>query len=277
MTLVETINIKALFDSHAHLAYLTNTNIITLIKSAKEAQLESIFNMGIDIKSSKIVLEQAKLSENYLKAFVGIDPEVFLPGSDLFVGLEKGEEFIDKQIIQLKDLIEQNREWIYGIGETGIDYYHIESANISAGNIEESKKLQEMLFRRHLELAQQLKLPLSIHSRRAEKECLKIAREYNCKGIFHSYTGDYQTAKEILEIGWGLGVNGIVTFKNAVELRETYRKLLGNIPFEADPWYFYKQGIFFETDSPFLSPEGKRGEENKPANVSLIFQKFKDL
>lgn len=274
MTLYQIFNTKSIFDSHAHLAYSSSEEVLNITQNAKDSGLQYIFNMGIDLASSVKVIEQSKNSNNYLKAFVGIDPEVFEPNSEMFVGLENKEEWIKTQINSLIKLIEENKEIVLGIGETGMDYYHFEQNKEDHSTKETSKKLQKDLFIKHLELAQKFKLPLSIHSRWAEKECLEIVKDFNCVGIFHSYTGDYNTAKQILDYGWGLGVNGIVTFKNAVELREIYKKLIGKISTDNSPEDFYKKGIFFETDSPFLSPEGKRGQKNEPANVKLIFESF---
>lgn len=274
MTLFEKLKFKGLLDSHAHLGYLTESEVEQEIKSSKEALLETVFNMGINLESSIKVINQSKNSKNYLRAFVGIDPEIFEPGSDLFVGIDKNEAWIDLEIEKLKQLIRDNSEFVFGIGETGMDFYHFEKNKVDDTTKQKSKKLQEYLFRKHLELAQEINLPVSLHSRWAEEECLEIVSEFNCRGIFHSYTGSYETAKKILDSGWGLGVNGIVTFKNSQELKSTYKKLVGIISLDANPEEFYKRGIYFETDSPFLSPEGKRGEKNNPANTKIIFDSF---
>jgi len=276
MNLYEIFNATELFDSHAHLTYLEEQGEIDKqVKNAQSLKLEFVMNMGIDYKSSKKAINQAKDSNNYLKAFVGIDPEVFQPGSSLFVGLKEGEKYIDLEIQKIESLIKNNHSLIAGIGETGMDYYHLEHAKeLSVLEKDESKKLQKELFTKHLELASKYNLPLSIHSRWAEAECLEIVNNYKCLGIFHSYTGDYKTAKSILDAGWGLGVNGISTFKNANAIRELYKKLLGRLKTNSTPLDFYKNSIFFETDSPFLSPEGKRGATNEPANVKLVFEHF---
>lgn len=274
MTLFETLKIHTLFDSHAHLAYFSDSDMTNSIENAKKVGLSEVLNMGIDLDSSIKVIQQAKSSNSYLKAFIGIDPEVFEPGSTLFVGLENKEEWVEDQIQKLKELIDLNKELVYGIGETGMDYYHFEQSELDSQTKERSKHLQRVLFNKHLGLAQEYNMPLSIHSRWAEKECLEIVKNYNCKGIFHSYTGDYNTAKAILDSGWSLGVNGIVTFKNANQLREVYKQILGKVSFDYNPIDFYKKGIYFETDSPFLSPEGKRGLQNQPSNVIDIYNFF---
>jgi len=274
MTLAEIFNIKGLFDSHAHLAYSSETEVALMIKNAKTANLQAVCNMGIDIPSSQKVIAQSKSSNKYIQTFVGIDPEVFEPGSELFVGFENGEIFIEEQMALLLNLIYENIEFVTGIGEAGMDYYHFEQTQTSVSDKEFSKTLQQKLFIKHLELADEFKLPLSIHSRWAEKDCLTIIKSYVSRGIFHSYTGDLETAKKVLDNGWGLGVNGIITFKNADNLRGLYRKIIGKVSEDWSPLDFYNKGIFFETDTPFLSPNGKRGQTNEPANVSVIFDFF---
>jgi len=276
MTVFEHLQISGLFDSHAHLAYSPDEQVKVMIRNAKAANLQAVFNMGIDIESSRKVIQQAKDSNNYAKAFIGIDPEVFEPNSDMFVGLENGEAWIEQNIKLLKDILISEKEFVTGIGETGMDFYHFEQDGSTESVKQKSKSLQEILFRKHLQLAQEFDLPLSIHSRRAEAECLKIVKEYSCKGIFHSYTGNYTTAAEILNAGWGLGVNGIVTFKKADEIRNVYKEILKHAKY-TNPQDFYNQGIFFETDSPFLSPEGKRGLVNEPSNTKIIFEFFNTL
>ena len=189
----------------------------------------------------------------------------------MFKGLN--ESLIAENMSELHKLTVENRKHIFGIGETGVDNYWIQK--LDPEEQKTSIRLQTELFSAHIELAKQYNLPMTIHSRNYEKECLEILRNANAGfTIFHSYTGNYETAKAILDAGYGLGVNGIITFKNANELRETYSRLLGNVPSGVGPKYFYDKGIFFETDAPFLAPEGKRGEQNEPANVKDIFEAF---
>lgn len=265
-----------LFDSHCHLnddGYDINREI--LINGSIGNGVEKVFDIGITIASSKKAVANAtKFSE--VKAFVGIDPEVCIPGSHFYDSSSVSK--IESYIVDLDNLIIQNASSIIGIGETGLDHYWTRELNIEIREV--SHKNQELLFRMHLEIAQKHELPLSIHSRGAEMNCLEILKEYKVRAIFHSYTGDYETAKMILESGNGLGINGIFTFKNANEIREMYTKLFK----EADlldlvksgktihPEDFYKKGFYFETDAPFLSPEGKRGERNVPQNVKDVYE-----
>ena len=263
---------KNIIDTHCHIndtSFEIDRNEI--INNAKENNIE-IWDVATSITTSKKSLSLSK-KFNFIKSFIGIDPEIFIPGSNQFIGFNKKNLIKNKKNI-IKELINNNLRFIKGIGETGLDYYWISKNSKINQNL--SKSLQEELFRMHLALAQEFELPLSIHSRMAEKDCLKIVKEYNVFGIFHSYTGDLETAKEILKAGWGLGINGIVTFKNSKHLLQMYKELLLNKKL-VNPIDFYKEGIFFETDSPFLSPEGKRGQKNNPNNILDVFNLFKKI
>lgn len=277
--LYKIFGLTGIFDSHAHInSSHFDLNREEVIKKAREQKLASVFDVSTNLESALLSLDISSRSNGFIKTWIGIDPEVFVPGSDLFVVQEIKKDWFDLNFQKLDEVITSYKEYIVGIGETGMDYYWLENVyktqDIDKELVKKSKKLQEKLFRMHIQLAKKHDLPLTIHSRGAEEACLKLVKAQNVTGIFHSYTGDYSTAKSILDSGFGLGVNGIVTFKNAIELRSVYKKILGKIKKEVEPQYFYKKGIFFETDAPFLAPEGKRGELNTPANVVDVYNAF---
>ncbi|MEO6728300.1 MAG: TatD family hydrolase [Candidatus Dojkabacteria bacterium] len=275
MTLEDLKQKTFLFDSHTHLGfegYKTSTE--NIIKASKNAGVEELFDVSVDIASSRENIERAKQFKE-VKALVGIDPEAIIPGSELYKKVDNVEQWIEQEIETLEELIINNKDLVIGIGETGIDLHHLRVAGTSEDEVEKSKKLQTKLYEKQLQLAEKYNLFLSIHSRGAEAYCLEVLKKYNVKGIFHSFTGDFKTAEAILEHGCALGVNGIVTFKNSHNLRLIYKTLIGKLPEgEVKPDFFYKKGIFFETDAPFLSPEGKRGEINESANIKVIFDKL---
>jgi TatD DNase family protein len=267
-----------LFDSHCHLIYKNyDKGNQEIIEDARKAEISALFNTSTDIESSKKVHELVESSNGYIKSFIGIDPQEVIPNPDHFMGLNVSKDQLENMKSELRRIYLQNPSNIIGIGETGMDFYWIK--NLDTQTQEKSKILQKQLFEIHIELAEEFKIPLTIHSRSAESECLEVLKSNlnNSKGIFHSFTGTYDQATAILDSGHGLGVNGIFTFKNADSLREVYRKILGKVPRNATPEYFYNKGIFFETDSPFLAPEGKRGEVNYPANVALIYKNFVEV
>jgi TatD DNase family protein len=143
----------------------------------------------------------------------------------------------------------QEEDKLLAIGEIGLDYHYLYSP----------VEVQQQVFRQQLMLAEELKLPVVLHSREAEADTLKILTEIPVKslGVAHSFTSSFEMARKLVEMGWYLGINGIVTFKNAEDLREVVRWL----PLEK---------MLLETDSPFLTPVPFRGKPNKPAHIPVI-------
>jgi TatD DNase family protein len=153
----------------------------------------------------------------------------------------------------LKFIRENN---VVGYGEAGLDFHY----NLSTpGN-------QGRVFKRQIAIAKELRLPLIIHSRKAEQEVLRMIEEaaFALPVVFHCYTGSKEDAKEILKRGYYISISGIVTFKNAGFLREITRL----IPLDR---------IFTETDSPYLSPEPFRGKTNTPLRVMGVAQMAAEL
>lgn len=260
-----------LLDSHSHInSSAFDADLDFIIK--KDPTLE-IWDVSTDFDS---ITESLNISKKYnkVKSFIGIDPEVFIPNNSLFIGLEVKNNWFDNCFEKLDKIITQNRDYIVGVGETGLDFYW--TKNLDNASATKSHSLQKQLFELHIELANKHILPLTIHSRGAETECIDIMWRFNAKGIFHSYTGDYKTSAKILDSGCGLGVNGIITFKNGNNVRETYRRILGKV-YESQIADLYKKGIYFETDAPYLSPEGSRGQRNEPTNVKNIYNYFKEF
>jgi len=120
-------------------------------------------------------------------------------------------------------------------------------------------EIQQQAFRKQLQLAVELNLPVILHSREAETDTLNILQEFPVpsQGVAHSFTSSIEMARTLVEMGWYLGINGIVTFKNAEDLREVVRWL----PLDR---------LLLETDSPFLAPIPFRGKPNKPAHIPAI-------
>jgi TatD DNase family protein len=272
------LNLNSLADTHAHLNDLSFDNDRDkVVQNSISQGTKYIYDVGINLTSSNKAIENAKKYYPNVKAFVGIDPEIFIPGSSLFIS-KTSQKFINQQINNLRSLIIQNQKLIAGIGETGLDFYwlqkKIKTGDISKSEFETSIENQKILFIKHLELANEFKLVLTVHSRGAEKDVLDIVKKYKVNAIFHSYTGNFETAKKILDAGCGLGVNGIITFPNAQNLRNLYKKILGKVSADWSVDDFYAKSVFFETDCPFLAPQGLRGQRNTPENITVIFQKF---
>jgi TatD DNase family protein len=133
------------------------------------------------------------------------------------------------------------------------------------------RKLQIELFKRQVECALRVNLPIVVHSRGAESECFSIISDTIRSGsidtLFHCYTGSLEVAKEILQAGYYISFNGILTFKNADLVREVF----------LFAWKNYPELILSETDAPLLAPEPKRGEICEPADVKLVVKKMAEI
>ncbi len=228
-----------LIDTHAHLEMLES--VPEIIQRAKELGVEKIVAASSDLSSSKRSLE---ISQTFPCVFaaVGIHPH-------------EASSLNDTVFSEIEKLAEKQR--VLAIGETGLDYHYMHSP----------REVQMYSFRRHIELAKRTCLPLVIHVRDAHEDVLNVLREENTQGInavIHCFTGDYRTAMEYIDGGFYISFSGIVTFKNAEDIKEAARK----IPIEK---------ILVETDSPYLAPIPFRGKKNEPSYVKYVAQKIAEL
>ena len=230
------------FDTHSH--YDDDKFI-----EDREEVLEKIFNagvtrcinMGCDIESSKKAIEIAN-THDFIYAAVGLHPEE----------IPHLEEELWKTILQIKDLAIQNKK-VVAIGEIGLDYYWNK----------ENKELQKQAFIRQIELANELKLPLSIHTRDAIDDMISIIRNYKIEnsGVLHCCPFNRELVKHGVDNGLYIGFGGTSTFKNSKNAKE----ILNMVPDDR---------ILIETDSPYLSPEPKRGTRNDSSNLKYIIEKL---
>lgn len=255
-------------DYHSHLndmAFDLDRNEV--VARAWTREVEAIIDMGIDLVSSEQAISSARKYIGLVFAAIGIDPEIVIPGGAIFDSnlLELSDlEFTawaDSQMQNLNKLFTANSEYVVMIGETGMDAFHLQqklaAAELTNDLAELSRRRQKQLFIAHIELANQLKLPLSIHSRGCEQECLDILKSLNGKGIFHCFTGGADVLAQIIASGNGVGVSGIYTYKSGKELLDNIRPYLQS----------HREQIFFETDAPYLAPAHKRGERCEPSDV----------
>jgi len=220
-------------DTHCHLDKLDATPE-EAVNEAKDAGVQRMLTISVDEPSLDFV-------SNAVQQF----PEVY--GS---VGFHPHDasamsDSLENKIRQLA----QEEEKLIAIGEIGLDYHYLYCP----------VEVQQRVFRQQLMLAEELNLPVVMHSREAEADTLNILKENPVKsvGVAHSFTSSFEMARTLVEMGWYLGINGIVTFKNAEDLREVVRWL----PLEK---------LLLETDSPFLTPVPFRGKPNKPAHIPVI-------
>lgn len=219
-------------DTHCHIygEYYDDINVV--MNNASKAGINRFINNGCDTKTNEEILSLIKIYNNMYGA-IGIHPE----NVDKYT--ESDINFILENI---------NNKKIVAIGEIGLDYHYNK----------ENKEKQIELFKSQLNIAKDFNLPVIIHSREATDDMIKILKKYNLKGVIHSFSGSIETANEYIKLGYLLGINGVVTFKNC-----KLKNYLSNIPIE---------NIILETDSPYLTPEPLRGQKNEPANIKYIAQ-----
>lgn len=220
-------------DTHCHLDILESTPEETIIE-AKQAGVQRMVTIAVD-----------EPSLDFVSSTVQEFPAVY--GSVGFHPHDASK--LTKSLLQkIRQLAEEQHKLI-AIGEIGLDYHYMNSP----------AEIQQQAFLKQLQLAVELNLPVILHSREAETDTLNILQEFPVPslGVAHSFTSSIEMARTLVEMGWYLGINGIVTFKNAEDLREVVRWL----PLDR---------LLLETDSPFLAPIPFRGKPNKPAHIPAI-------
>lgn len=257
------------FDAHAHIEPKDEQDCE---KMKGDGLVGYVYN-AIDLATSRKALLLAEKFPGFIRSTLGLHPDLLIPGSEQY-DENYNEEKIKSDISDLRKLFEQGKDCFVAIGECGLDFYWLErNQELSKKEKEKSKKLQKMLFEGQIELAIELGLPLVVHPRGAEEESLDIvnsklkAHNSKLKALFHSYTGSLEVAKKILEAGHYLSFNGILTFKGADDVREIFRLA----------WTNYAEQVLAETDSPYLAPEPKRGEQNSPEYVRYVITRMADI
>jgi TatD DNase family protein len=272
-TLTEIFALNTLIDSHCHCTSI-GTELRAIITDAKTQGVNYIVDCATDLSTS------AKTYANYLEfpdtilPAAGLHPELLIPGSDLYRP-EYDAEMIRTELAELEKLVSGTQ--YFALGECGLDFYWLEKGDLTLQQKEHVKKLQKLLFQGQIDLALKYELPLTIHSRASEDACLEMLKPFAHKAavIFHSFTGNYDQAKQILDLGFKLGVNGIITYKSARELREVYKKIIGVRKFST-PLELYDQGIYLETDAPLLLPANTVFHDsfNTPKQIKCIWDYF---
>ena len=223
-----------LFDTHAHYddrAFREDRD--ALVSALPQHGVELVVCPGCNLTSSQDCVRLA-MKYPHVYAAVGVHP------SD-------AHEVPAGWVAALEALAHNPR--VRAIGEIGLDYYWKDNP---------PRALQQNVFRRQLELAQSLRLPVIVHDREAHQDCLSIVREHpQVTGVYHCYSGSLEDAKVLVKLGWMLSFTGVITYKNA-------RKAL-----EVIDWLPMDR-IMIETDSPYLTPEPFRGKRNDSGYVHLV-------
>ena len=227
-----------IFDTHAHYdSGAFNADRMEVLAALPEENVGAVVNPGCDVPSSCMAVELAEAFP-YVWAAVGIHP------GDCAETVEADYEV-------LRDLAKHEK--VVAIGEIGLDYYW---------DTNPPKEFQQQVFRRQIELALELDLPVCVHDREAHGDTLAIVLEYpELRGVFHCFSGSPEMAQELLKRGWYLGFDGPITYKNARRSPE----VVAVTPPER---------ILIETDAPYLTPVPFRGKRNSSAHLSYVIEKL---
>lgn len=233
-----------LVDSHCHLDRLNlkhhDNDLSRAIQAAVDNGIGHMLCVCISEENKADVLKIAAEYPN-ISASVGIHP------------CDVGSEVVSEESLRLWAKAEK----VVALGETGLDYFHSD----------EFKTQQHQSFANHLRVAGEVGLPVIVHTRGAREDTIDLIKSHGnpeTSGVLHCFTESWEMAKQALDLNYYISISGIVTFKNAEELRDVVRK----VPLDR---------LLVETDSPYLAPVPFRGKSNEPAYVKHVAQCVADL
>lgn len=231
-----------IFDTHAHYDdEQFDEDRDELLASMQACGVEAVTNIGASLATSQNTIELTK-KYPFVYGAIGVHPN-------------EVEDLNEDGIAWLKENSALPK--IVAIGEIGLDYYWDEPG----------REIQKKWFLRQLELAREVKLPVVIHSRDAAKDTLDIMKSFhaeNLGGVIHCFSYTKEMAREYLNMGFFLGIGGVVTFKNAKKLKEVVE-------------YMPMEQMVLETDCPYLSPVPNRGKRNSSLNLPYVVEEVARL
>ncbi len=230
-----------IFDSHAHYddEKFAPDREALLGNVLPEAGVCGVINMGADLDGCRDTLALTERYD-YIYGAVGIHPE-------------NAGDLPENWLELLREML--GHEKIVAVGEIGLDYHWLDEC---------PKDRQQQVFAAQLALADELSLPVSVHDREAHADTLGFLKKYRPKGVVHCFSGSWEMAREVLEIGMYLGIGGVVTFKNARHVVEVAR----NMPLDR---------LLLETDAPYMAPEPNRGKRNDSSLIRFVAEKLGEL
>lgn len=230
-----------LFDTHAHMddhAFDEDRN--SLLASLPERGIALLMNPGCSLASSRVATRLSQ-TYDYIYAAVGSHPDA-------------ADEVNEDVLEEYRKLCKLNPK-IRAIGEIGLDYHYEDIP----------RQIQLSAFRRQMELARELDLPVIVHEREAHGDGMTVVDEFpEVTGVFHCYSGSVEMARELIRRGWYIGFTGVLTFKNARKALE----VASAIPLDR---------IVLETDCPYMSPEPFRGRRNDPGRLYRMAETLASL
>lgn len=223
-----------MIDTHCHLLSSEYDNLKEILNDIEKANIKCILN-GCDMLSN---IESLELSKKYDFVFsaIGFHPSEVDSVPDNYIS------FIGKNINN-----------IVAIGEIGLDYYWTK----------DNSDKQKEVFENQLMLAEKYNKPVIVHTRDAIMDTYNILKKYKVRGVIHAFSGSIEMAKKFINLGFKLGIGGVITFKNC-NLKDVIKEL--DI-----------SDIVLETDSPYLSPEPVRGKKNTSLNLKYIAEFISNL
>lgn len=228
-----------IIETHIHLNHKQYDDIDEVVARAKEAGVTHIIDVGCEAPALDRSIAISEKYEN-IKSSIGIHPVDVSTRTDEIMA-------------KVESLLTHPQ--VIAVGEIGLDYHWYP----------EQKDEQIKLFKEQMELAVKYQLPVIIHSRDAYEDCLEIVKQYpTVTGVIHSFSADYEMAKQFVELGYMIGIGGPVTFKNGYNQKE----VVANIELDK---------LLIETDGPYLTPMPYRGKRNEPAYLRYILEQIISL
>lgn len=232
-----------IFESHAHYDdEKFDEDREELLSHLAENGIEYVVNIGSGIASCKKTVELMK-HYDYVYGALGIHP------GEVHLVTDEEYEWLTEEV--------RNNQKVKAVGEIGLDYYWEEP----------EPSVQKAWFEKQIELARKVKLPMVIHSRDAAKDTHDMMSALKCReigGVIHCFSYSVEEARKYLDMGFYLGIGGVVTFKNGKKLKEVAE-------------YAPLDRILLETDCPYLAPEPNRGKRNSSLNIPYIARAIADI
>ena len=235
-----------MIDTHCHIDETAfDADREEVIARQRESGVEAMIVPGVNVASIETVMQVCRTHEGYCFPALGLHPE------DV-------KDDWQEQLAIVEQAIRANRNELVAIGEIGLDYYWDKTF----------KEEQQEVLRQQMVLAKELDLPVILHNREATEDILTIVKEMvngkypngKCFGVFHCFNGSRETAQQILDMGFYLGIGGVLTFKNS-KLAEK----LDVVPLER---------ILLETDAPYMAPVPHRGERNESRHMIHVAERL---
>ncbi|WP_221801165.1 TatD family hydrolase [Oceanobacter mangrovi] len=235
-----------ILETHFHLDYLKEGDSAGVLAAGRAIGVERFITISVEPANMPTALGFSQQFDD-VYCTLGVHPH-------------EAASFDDATEAYMREhaSLQTNQGKVVAVGEIGLDYYYDHC----------DREVQKQVFRRQLELAIEFDLPVVIHTREADEDTAAILREYaprmNHKGVIHSFTSGMELAKLGVELGFTLGINGIVTFNKADNVRE----IVAATPLES---------LLLETDSPYLTPIPYRGIENAPQYLPFIAERIAEV